>query len=131
MAELNQVLTDYYNSPEPNPDFARQLEKQLASRHHELLHIPQNASLGQGKKAFWLIYPRSDHGTLDVHRGSFGLLLAGAYTLARLKGYLPGFGFVSDAGKTFVLSQPVKTSRTVLGCRWKKLSANPHYSGWN
>jgi hypothetical protein len=126
MAELNQVLTDFYKSPEPNPDFASLLEKKLAARHNELLQFPQKVSLRQEKKVFWLNYPRSRSSALWMSIvGALVLLLAGAYTLARLKGYLPGFGFVSDAGKTYVLSQPVEVSRNGITIRVEKAVSEP------
>ena len=53
------------------------------------------------------------------------MLLAGAYTLARLKGYLPGFGFISDAGKTFVLSQPVDVIQNGIALRVEKAVGSP------
>jgi hypothetical protein len=70
---------------------------------------------------------------------ALGLLTGVAYAIGRLSGFVPGFGFVSDAASALVLETPVETTESGIRIRVEKavndssrfwvemtLSQNPH-----
>ena len=110
---LDNALTGYYEAPQPEAGFAERLQRKLIDRQAELLRTPARArSAGRLKTVRLVQALRARPAAMVLAILMALLLLFGvAYTVARLAGYLPGFGFVPDAGKVYVLGERVETTR--------------------
>ena len=110
---LAKALTDFYEAPQPDPGFADRLQRRLASRQVELLGTHAKARYPWHSKptnSFRSFRSRPSVIILAILL-SLLLVFGVAYTIAKLAGYLPGFGFIQDAGKVYVLGEPVEITR--------------------
>ncbi len=111
--ELDKALAVFYEAPQPDPSFANRLQQKLAGRQAELLRTPTKARLPWRLKTVSSTRAIRARPTAVILAILLALLLlfGVAYTVARLSGYLPGFGFVQDAGKVYVLGETVEMAR--------------------
>ena len=119
---LEKSLHLFYAAPQPAPDFAERLQADLLRRQSELL-AGEALETSQVK-------PRR---TLPLHKrrlralwlALLGLLaLSGlAYTLLRLGGFIPGFGFTSGS-QVYVLQESVEAANGGLRVRLEQVVAD-------
>jgi hypothetical protein len=110
---LDKALTDFYEAPQPDPGFADRLQRRLASRQVELLGTHAKARYPWHSKptnSFRSFRSRPSVIILAILL-SLLLVFGVAYTIAKLAGYLPGYGFIQEAGKVYVLGEPVEITR--------------------
>lgn len=122
---LERALTDYYTSPQPAPDFADRLERQLLAQFsalntNRLTRKPTNRSTGE------LFNWRTIMQTLRARPAlvfllailALALLAGAAYAIGRLSGYIPGFGFTTgDPGSVYMLAEPVEITHEGITLR--------------
>jgi hypothetical protein len=111
--ELDSALNEFYTIPRPEPVFADRLEAQLRQRQIERIAAGQKArfSFSDGKKSFMHTLRARPVLALFVVLLALIALTGMVYALARLSGFIPGFGFTSNTGMVYVLSEPVETSQ--------------------
>ena len=110
---LDKALTDFYEAPQPDPGFADRLQRRLASRQVELLGTHAKARYPWHSKptnSFRSFRSRPSVIILAILL-SLLLVFGVAYTIAKLAGYLPGYGFIQEVGKVYVLGEPVEITR--------------------
>ncbi len=122
---LDSTLNDFYTAPQPAPDFADRLERQLLSQFstpntNRLTGKPANRSTGEPKN--WSIFMQ----TLRTRPAlvfllailALALLTGAAYAIGRLSGYIPGFGFTTgDPGSVYRLAEPVEITHAGITLR--------------
>ncbi len=100
--ELESALEDYHSAPQPDPAFASRLDLELRRRFDEI-PLPlkvERMSFMQTLRARPLV-------AILVAILALLLLSGVAYAIGRLSGFIPGFGFTSDAGAVTVLKETV------------------------
>jgi hypothetical protein len=100
--ELESALEDFHAAPQPDPAFASRLDLELRRRFDEI-SLPlkvERMSFMQTLRARPLV-------AILVAILALLLLSGVAYAIGRLSGFIPGFGFTSDAGAVTVLKETV------------------------
>ncbi len=122
---LDSALNDFYTAPQPAPDFADQLERQLLAQFsalntNRLTRKPTNRSTGE--RFNW----RTTMQTLRARPAlvfllailALALLTGAAYAIGRLSGFIPGFGFTTgDPGSVYLLAEPVEITHEGITLR--------------
>lgn len=100
--ELESALDDFYAAPQPDSAFASRLDLELRRRFDEI-PLPlkvERMSFMQTLRARPLV-------AILVAILALLLLSGVAYAIGRLSGFIPGFGFTSDAGAVTMLKETV------------------------
>jgi hypothetical protein len=124
---LDSALNDFYTAPQPSPDFADRLERQL------LAQFPaspgQVRRIGNFPNDKW----RNLMQTLRTRPAlvllfallALALLTGAAYAIGRLSGYIPGFGFTGDTGAALTLLEPVEITHEGIILRILQATSDP------
>ncbi len=113
---LDSALNDFYTAPQPAPDFADRLERQLlaqfsAPKNNRLTGQPATQSTGEPKNwsAFMQTLRTRPALVLLFAILALTLLTGAAYAIGRLSGFIPGFGFTTgDPGSVYMLAEPIE-----------------------
>ena len=111
--ELEQALSKFYTSHEPDRNFASRLENELRQRFEDVSTIPSRNQLAR-KNLMKTLRLRP---ALTILLALLAILLLSgvAYAIGRLTGFIPGFGFTS--GNVYVLDAPVEQNQDGLNVR--------------
>ncbi len=122
---LDSALNDFYTAPQPAPDFADRLERQLlaqfsAPKANRLTGKPANRSTGEPFN--WSIFMQTLRArpalALLLAILALALLTGAAYAIGRLSGFIPGFGFTTgDPGSVYMLAEPVEITHDGITLR--------------
>jgi len=103
-SELKSALRDFYAGPKPDSSFASHLDLELRRYHSKTPYPPKD------NKSSFMKSLRARPAIAVLLAIIALLLLSGAaYTIGRLAGFIPGFGFTS--GAAYVLNVPVEVSQ--------------------
>ncbi len=111
--DIEAAFNDYLSSLEPAPGFAALLEQELRHRHTELSakkHFFSSPFLQWRRGKIVELVRTQPLLALIITLIILALLTGAAYAFGKLAGYIPGFGFTSDAQSVYLLSEPVETS---------------------
>ena len=111
---LNAALNEFYTASEPDPAFAERLEADLRRRQNQFLPTP--AFNRQRMNFMQTLRAKPVFAILFVLL-ALALLTGIAYAVGRLSGFIPGFGFVSDASTARVLEAPAEVSENGITFR--------------
>lgn len=100
--ELESALEDYHSAPQPDSAFASRLDLELRRRFDEI-SIPLKVE----RMSFMQTLRARPLAAILVAILALLLLSGVAYAIGRLSGYIPGFGFTSDAGAVTMLKETV------------------------
>ncbi len=122
---LDSALNDFYTAPQPAPDFADRLERQLlaqfsAPETNRLTGQPATRSTGKPKNwsAFMQTLRARPALVLLLAILALALLTGAAYAIGRLSGFIPGFGFTTgDPGSVYMLAEPVEITHEGITLR--------------
>ena len=122
---LDSALNDFYTAPQPAPDFADRLERQLltqfsAPETNRLTGQPATRSTGEPKNwsAFMQTLRARPALVLLLAILALALLTGAAYAIGRLSGFIPGFGFTTgDPGSVYMLAEPVEITHEGITLR--------------
>jgi hypothetical protein len=122
---LDSALNDFYTAPQPAPDFADRLERQLlaqfsAPETNRLTGQPATRSTGEPKNwsAFMQTLRARPALVLLLAILALALLAGAAYAIGQLSGFIPGFGFTTgDPGSVYMLAEPVEITHEGITLR--------------
>ena len=118
---LDAALTQFYTEPQPDSVFAARLGAQLRQRQIEMRGSrPYFVSSISNKKQSFMQTLRTRPMLAFLVAILALLVLTGmVYALGRVTGFIPGFGFTSNAGLVYVLAEPVESTQGGVTLRLK------------
>ncbi|MEI7850092.1 MAG: hypothetical protein WCK35_30145, partial [Chloroflexota bacterium] len=111
--ELETALTGFYSAPEPDGAFAARLELELR-RRQALFREPETKPffrLWTPAYTFWQTMRARPALLILFIILALSLLTGVAYAIGRLAGFIPGFGFTSDANLVYMLQAPAQAAK--------------------
>lgn len=108
--ELDFAINEYYSTIEPSSAFVSRLEKELRQHHDEVMQNKTSSRFHFSWKEIMRTIRTQPILALLVVTIALLFLTGVAYAVGRLTGFIPGFGFTSDAQTVYLLEAPVETT---------------------
>ena len=105
---LDAAFDTLYTEPKPDPAFAARLEADLRRHQEQLVSAP---TPNRPRRTFMQTLRAKPVFAILLVLLALALLTGVAYAVGRLSGFIPGFGFVSDASTARGLEAPVQVGQ--------------------